>query len=379
MSGHNLIPRFQVSAKRKAYARLFVKWKQSESFVELYTTELVCGQPSPRFTATTALSPIAIPNSQDLAINSLLRLDAYVDKTLILSAQMTLAQLLWDKMCEFETEIHIPSTFFVQGGMHFGFMRLYTSPSKQVDEEVDEHDVELRFGVYPNVWTQISGSAIRISVASSAGYGRFRRLVLSEPIPRRTHQISYRVITIPRGELTSYKPNNPIRISIDMVKNGSSRCLGFSQCTLSELSKQMELRWNQNRGSNLFARICSSGMNETECGSDVQLAIELDKSSEACDATEMETIQRTPSFKNIVYTPLARSTSSDSTSHGQLDFDNDISNDCSISSSAGKLERQPEDYSFLVDFDEVTRYPDRIDPTPLSFTGHNNVGRKSIS
>lgn len=220
-------------------------------------TETVAGDRHPRFTTRAYFSPLTMKNSQNHAMNTTVRIDAYFKETMFASKQVNLAQLLWSMAYETRIESPYPPRMSSYSG-NVCKIRLNLLKGRSAEEDVDDSEVVFIIQMKRSVWTKARDSKLFMTVSSVAGYGQWSRCYVSEllTIPTKTMNTRrFSSFKLNRGDLIGNSLQNPFRVEILGTKKGISTVHGFIQIPLPSASRQRYVSWNQSISSYLKANV----------------------------------------------------------------------------------------------------------------------------
>lgn len=241
----------------KLSAKLLFKKLNGSEFEEILRTETVHGVSSPQFTKRAELAPLQMLNSQRYAISSVFRLEVIVNSMVHAAVEFSLAELLWDRMFETPMTPYV-STSLGKTSPNGGMIFVNVVRGTPIENPPNAHKVIFSIRTSSSLWKRVVESKIRIAISAVAEKGRWSRIYFTEALRRpfgTESSLGFSPISLNRGELTAYNPNNPIRIQIYGVRKGNQVLLGFSQFVLSELFTRDRLSWVQTEHSYLCTEL----------------------------------------------------------------------------------------------------------------------------
>lgn len=240
----------------KLSAKLLLKKLNGTEFEEILRTETVHGVSSPQFTKRAELAPLQMLNSQRYAISSVFRLEVIVNSIVHTAVEFSLAELLWDRL--FETPMTPYVSTLGKASRYGGMIFVNVVRGAQIENPPNAHKVTFFIRTSNSLWKRVVESKIRVAISAVAEKGRWSRIYFTEALRRpfgRKSSLGFPPISLDRGELTAYNPNNPIRIQLYGVRTGNQVLLGFSQFVLAELFTHDRLSWVKTEHSYLHTEI----------------------------------------------------------------------------------------------------------------------------
>lgn len=329
-------------------AELSVKTANSETFVHQLTTEAVVGESSPKFVKRATFPPLNMEDSQREATGTILKVDIFLHKQQIFSAQFSLAKLLWDCRVEHFTEPVFPSMAMVKNKrVAKGKLIVDVVIGRSPQLSKDDHDVILTLELCSKAWTFVAEQKSYLTICTAGFHGRWNRLYASDHVKKpflRSTSTTFPRIYLRRSDLTNGSKTNPIRVELYGCRKGYPRLLGFFHFLLADIESPRELVWNAGQSSGLQARVVTSSASVSSVRSEAHFLVDVMK-------TPVNSIRGSLyKSRSETKTPLSPAAITDTDAH----FESTSSARCERSGENVKQNRNftvsfPEHYSALLE------------------------------
>lgn len=267
----------------RLHAELSVKEANSETFVHQLTTEAITGESSPKFVRRANFSPLDLDDSQSEATRTILKVDVFLNKQQIFTAQCSLAKLLWDCRFEHVVEPVFPSLAIVKNKrVARGKIFLDAISGRPPHLPKDEYQVILTFELSSKAWTSIAEQKSYLAICSVGFHGRWNRLYASDHVKKpfmRSISTTFPRIYLRRSDLTNGNKTNPIRVELYGCRKGYPRLLGFFHFMLADLENPKEVVWNAGQSSGLQAQVATSSASVSPVRSEAHFLIDAVRTS----------------------------------------------------------------------------------------------------
>lgn len=280
ISGEQWVHKNQCNSTTTMYAKLFIKSPNSSVFEQLLVTESIQGEVNPTFIKRARFNPLKMVDSQNVAVSTIIRFDAFLNHALFFSMQFTLAELLWN--LGVDSSLHtmcVSNKNEKKNPLSTGHVFLNVVRGRRYTEPVDAHVVQMKVTVQSEVWSKMTESKLQVAVSAMAEKGRWSRLYLSEGIRKHggiDNDNTFQCISLKRETLACSNAKNPIRIELYVRQKACMKLLGFSQFVLGDVCEEKVLPWSLCYASKLAGHMSVQKWNTWQSVSEIYLMIKKD-------------------------------------------------------------------------------------------------------